>query len=84
MYLNLNNPPHDKRNPKTRPITIESYQKEHLFIPKICPTRGGSSASPRGSTRAEQILPRPKQTTKHRQTKTPLKKGDGTHQPNKD
>ncbi|MBC8223055.1 hypothetical protein H8E65_00575 [Candidatus Bathyarchaeota archaeon] len=34
MHQNLNNPPLDERNPKTLPITIESYQKEHLFNTK--------------------------------------------------
>ena len=39
MHRNLNKPPHDEKNLKPLPITIESCQKEHLFIPKIRPTR---------------------------------------------
>ena len=27
MHQSLNNPPHDERNPKTRPIAIDSCQK---------------------------------------------------------
>ena len=34
MHRNPNNQPPDERNPETLPITIESYQKEHLFNTK--------------------------------------------------
>jgi len=34
MHQNLKKTPHNERNPKTPPITIDSYQKGHIFIPK--------------------------------------------------
>ena len=64
MHRNLNNQFLDERNPETLPITIESYEKEHLFIPKKRPTRGGPSTSHRGSIHATQKLSSTKTTTK--------------------
>ena len=39
MHRNLNGPPHDERNPKTRPITFDSCQKGQLCMPKTLPRR---------------------------------------------
>ena len=70
MHRNLNNQSLDERNLKPLPITIESCQKEHLYIPKKRPTRGGSSTSHRGSIHATQKLSRTKQQ-QNKPEKTP-------------
>ncbi len=37
MRLSGNNTQNTERNPETAPHSPRSYQKEHLFIPKIYP-----------------------------------------------
>ncbi len=83
MHRNRNNQFLDERNLKTLPITLESYQKEHLFIPKKTPHRRMAlhkSQRPHSCNPEAIQYPNNKQTTKHRQTtKKPAKQPQTTH-----